>query len=136
MQARTAQAIIYVLDVLAVPAVAYCIYDSIRVHRAITDTAPEIGFDSGIYYLLLASVMWVLTAIQIIGLKRGAAFRPHRASMALMVWFVACLALANVLPNHIISSLETAGYQPCVDAGEVSRVSRGVSRVYRLNGCK
>lgn len=35
MRARTAQAIIYVLDVLAVPVVAYCIYDSVRVQRAI-----------------------------------------------------------------------------------------------------
>ncbi|MBT0961110.1 hypothetical protein [Denitromonas iodatirespirans] len=136
MRARTAQAIIYVLDVLAVPAVAYCIYDSVRVQRAIAAAAPEIGFDSGIYYLLLASVMWVLTAIQIVGLKRGAAFRPHRAGMVLVIWFVTCLSLANVLPYLITRTLEAAGYQPCRDTREVSRVSRGVGRVYRLNGCE
>ena len=60
----------------------------------------------------------------------------HRwAAPVLIIWFLVCLALANLIPQHLIALLEQAGYTECETPQPASRVSRGESRIYGKGPC-
>ena len=130
MSQRMAHAVLWLLDLLALAGVLWCVQDVMRVQNALAGGASPIPLDSGIYYLLVGTVLWLMTAIQIAGLKRGQSAVARWASPAILAWFAATLVLANVLPDRLADTLTAAGYHAIDDPREISRVSRGASVVF------
>ena len=130
MSQRTAQIILWVINLLALAGAVWCVQDFIRVRYAIQAGMDSIPFDSGRYYVLLATVFWVLTLIQYVGLKRGVAAISGWAAPATIVWFAGTLALAYFVPSFMSDELTSAGYHAVDDPSEVSRISRGASLIF------
>lgn len=136
MDKKTAQIIFVVLNIIAVPAVGYGIYDYISVSSAIAQGSNIIPFDSGTYYLFLMSLFWVLSIIQMIGLKNPQQQPPRYSNQIVIFWFVAMLIVANLIPYNLQQKFEMAGYTKCDDPREISRISRGESSVYTKKACR
>lgn len=129
MSKTTAQIIFVILNMLAVLAVSYAIYDFVSIYTAIDAGIPQISFDSGTYYLFLASIFWIFAVIQILG-KKGEGRSLKFASLFVVAWFVAMLLLANVLPYYLQNRFEQAGYTPHDNPREISRVAKGKNMIY------
>lgn len=130
MSPRTAQVILWVINLLALAGALWCAQDYLRVLYAIRAGMDTIPFDSGRYYVLLSTVFWVLTLIQFVGMKRGVAAISGWAAPVTIAWFAGTLALAHFVPNFLSDDLRAAGYQAVDDPREVSRVSRGASLIF------
>jgi hypothetical protein len=125
-----AHAVFWLLDLLALAGVLWCVQDFMRVQGALAGGTSPIPLDSGIYYLLVGTVLWLMTAIQIVGLKRGQTAVARWASPVILAWFAGTLVLANVLPDRLADTLTAAGYHAIDDPREISRLSRGKSVIY------
>jgi hypothetical protein len=136
MSPKKAQIVLVIINLLAIPAVGYAIYVFFSVKHAIANNEPQIPFDSGVFYYLLASIFWIFSIIQYAGLRGGKAYVPKFAAPLAVGWFVAMLILANVIPYFLEKSLEDAAYVKCKDIREISRVSRGESSVFKKGGCE
>jgi len=130
MSQRLANVILWLFDLLVLLGVCWCARDYMRVTDALANGAPAIPFDSGIYYLLLPTVLWVLTVVQIVVLKRGGTKAPSSVFPVIIAWFIGTLVLANALPRWLASDLTAAGYHAIDDTREIARVSRGASLIY------
>jgi len=130
-----AQGIIYLLDLLAIFAVGYCVLDYRRVETAVAYLEPAVVLDSGTYYLPVLSVLWVLTLVQWVGLSGRIQFAKRWGGLLAVLWLVACLVLANVIPGFLQKQLDRAGYQRCQSVDSPSRVARGAGFVYRRGPC-
>ena len=130
MSQRMAHAILWLLDLLALAGVLWCVQDFMRVQSALASGASPIPLDSAIYDLLMGSVLWLMTGIQIVGLKRGQTAVARWASPVILAWFAATLVLANVLPDRLADTPTAAGYHAIDDPREISHVSRGASVVF------
>ena len=135
MDPKKAQIFFVIANILAFPVVGYAFYDFYVVKTALANGELQIPFDSGIYYLLLGSVFWVLLVIQTIGRKNPNSKLLKYASPILVIWFISILVLANVLSAYLVGEFESAGYVKCDDPAEVSRVSRGESSIYVKGSC-
>ncbi|VAW89955.1 hypothetical protein MNBD_GAMMA17-2048 [hydrothermal vent metagenome] len=69
------------------------------------------------------------------GQRRAEHKLPRYASTILVTGFVFLLILANVLNYYVNHRFESGGYIECDDPAEISRVSKGKSSIYHLNGC-
>lgn len=130
MSPRMAQIILWVINLLALAGAVWCAQDYLRVFYAIRAGMDTIPFDSGRYYVLIATVFWVLTLIQQVGLKRGVAAISGWAAPVTIAWFAGTLALAHFVPSALSDDLKSAGYQAVDDPREVSRISRGASLIF------
>lgn len=136
MTQKTAQIIFLAFNFIAILAVAYAVYDFIRVTAAVDRSEEVLPFDSGTYYLLLMSVFWVLSIIQYVGLKNKHARLVKYSNQILIGWFLSMLLLANLIPNYLSNKIEDAGYIKCIDPREISRVSKGESILYIKGSCE
>ncbi|MCG8427117.1 MAG: hypothetical protein MI754_07170 [Chromatiales bacterium] len=135
MSKTTAYIIIGLFNILAFPAVIYAIYTAVAVHQGIRQGDEAIPLDTGTYYLLLLSIFWIFTIIEIAGRKGNGKSVQHWAGPLVLGWFIGGLALANIIPYWLEQSLTDAGYIPCHDPAEISRVSRGESLIYQNRPC-
>lgn len=135
MNPKLAQILFLITCVIAVPVVGYAFYDFFVVKTALANGEQQVPFDSGTYYLLLGSIFWVLLVVQIVGKRNPNSKILRYASPAIIIWFIAMLVLANVIPSYLESKLESAGYVRCDDPAEFSRVSKGASSIYVKGSC-
>jgi len=137
MNQKTAQIIFVIFNLLALPIVAFTGYEFCTVNAAINQKNEIIPFDTGIYYLLLASVFWIMALIQTVGKRgeQGAKLVEKYASMILIGWFIFMLAAANAIPYYLQGRIQNLGYYTCDDPKEISRIARGSSIIYSKNKC-
>lgn len=130
MSPKPAQIIFVGFNLLACLGVGYLVFDIYRVERSIAKQEDIIFYDSGISFLLLSSVFWALTLIQYLGLRKSENTIYRHASVFLVGWFVASLAIAFSIPQLQKSRFEKTSYVACDDPKSISRVSRGKSLIY------
>ena len=135
MNPKLAQILFIITNLIAVPVIGYAFYEFFIVKTALANGEQQIPFDSGTYYLLLGSIFWVLLVVQIFGKRNPNSRMLNYASPAIIIWFIAMLILANVIPSYLKSKLESAGYTKCDDPAEISRVSKGASSIYVKGSC-
>ena len=135
MNQKIAQRIFIFFNIIAVVLVAYVVNDFVSINSAIIDKEKIIPFDSGIYYFLLMTVFWVFSVIQYAGLKKKESKILKYANKIIVVWFVFILFLANLIPYYLSNKIEISGYVKCDDPSEISRVVKGESSLYKLDGC-
>ena len=136
MSPKKAQIVLVIINLLAIPAVGYAIHAFFAVKSAIANSEPQIPFDSGIFYLFLASIFWIFSIIQYVGMRGGKAHVPKFATPLAIGWFIGMLVIANLLPYFVKQSFEKSGYVKCKDPREISRVSRGESSIYKKGSCE
>lgn len=130
MSPTVAQRVFLLFNLLAVLAVVYAVHDIVSVASKLIKQEPLIPLDTGISYLLLMSVFWILSLIQFIGLRNKQHFILKWSNQLVISWFIAALLLAYVIPLMLQQQLNRAGYMPCKDPQVVSRVSRGASLIF------
>jgi len=130
MSAIVAQRVFLLFNLIAVLAVAYVVHDIVSVTSKLTEQQPVIPLDTGISYLLLMSVFWLLSLIQFIGLRNKQHFIFKWSNQLVIGWFIAALLLAFVIPEYLQQQLNQAGYMRCEDPQVISRVSRGASLIF------
>ena len=135
MTQKNAQIIFIAFNLIAAFLVVYIINDFVSISSALIDKEKTIPFDSGIYYFLLMTVFWVFSFIQYAGLKCKESKVLKYANQIAIVWFVLMLILANLIPYYLSNNMETSGYVKCDDPSEISRVVKGESSLYKLDGC-
>lgn len=147
MTPETAQKGFVFLNILAIPAVGYAVYDYFRVMREMANENSLIEFDSGTYYLTLMSVFWLLLVIQKGGLNleikpvnhtlffRLSSFVHKKMGAFLVVWFVGCLVISNIVPIYVNYKFERSNYLKCKNLNEISRTARGNSWIYTKGEC-
>ncbi len=136
LRTKTANKALLFLAFLGLAAVGYLVYDFVHVKLSIEEGRPSVYFDTGTYYLALASVFPVLVVIQITGKNKDPQRVARYASPLLVVWFIACLLLANIVPRYLTKTLENASYNECKDPREVSRLFPGGSYIYTKLTCE
>lgn len=135
MSPKTANIVIVFFNLVGFLLVGYAINDFATVNSAISSRTLEIPYDSGTYYLFLIAIFWVFTILHWSGLLRTEHKLQRYSSMTLVAGFVCLLILANGLNYYVSDRFESAGYIECDDPTEISRISKGESSIYRLNGC-
>ena len=135
MNPKTASVIIVFFNLIGFLLVGYAINDFITVTSAINSETLEIPYDSGTYYLFLIAIFWIFTMLHWSGLLRTGHKLQRYSSTILIAGFVCLLILANGLNYYVSDRFERAGYIECEDTTEISRISKGESSIYRLNGC-
>lgn len=136
MRIETANKALLFLAFLGLAAVGYLVYDFVQVKSSIEEGRPSIYFDTGTYYLVLGSVFPLLAAIQIIGKNKDGQRVARYANPLLVVWFIASLLLAIIVPRYLTKTLENASYTACVDPREISRLFPGRSYIYTKLTCE
>lgn len=136
MTKKTARIIFIILNILAFLSIYFVFIEHIRILSDIDERKVQIPFDSGVYYLLLMSVVWLFSLIQFVGLKNNKSSLVKYANQISIAWFIFMLILANLLPFYVKGKLEDAGYRKCSDPREISRVARGESSIYSYGKCK
>jgi len=137
MKQKTAQIIVEFLNILAFFAVGYAIYEFYTVNSAISNKATSIPFDTGTYYLLLISVVWLMRIIQYSALRstKVTKYIEKHGNQLVIGWFIGTLVLANLIPYYLQSKLEENEYLACHDPAEISRAAKGESLIYTKSDC-
>ena len=130
MSPIVAQRVFLLFNLIAVLAVAYVVNDIIAVTSGLAEQWPVIPLDTGISYLLLMSVFWLLSLTQFVGRRNKQHFVFRWSNQLVIGWFIATLLLAYVIPLILQQQLRQAGYIACDDPQVVSRVSRGASLIF------
>ncbi|SEA80273.1 hypothetical protein [Alkalimonas amylolytica] len=130
MKPKTAQLVFVFLNILAVFAVGYLVYDICRVEQALQQQQPVIAYDSGVSAVLLMSIFWLLSLVQYTGLKHKTSIIYRHAGLLLMGWFIGSVIIAYLIPFAQKNRFEYAGYFPCSNPASISRVARGSSLIY------
>lgn len=132
---NTAYIILGLLNLLAFPAVIYSFYGIVETQQAIMRMDDQIPHDSGTYYLLLMSIFWVFTFVEIAGRRQMLKPITRWAGPLVLGWLILGLVVANIIPYWLGRSLTSAGYIACHDPKEISRVGRGESLIYQKTPC-
>jgi len=132
---KTANIVIVFFNLVGFLLVGYAINDFITVNSAISARALEIPYDSGTYYLFLIAIFWIFTILHWSGILQTEHKLKRYSSTILVAGFACLLILANGLNYYVSHHFESAGYIECDDPTEISRISKGESSIYRLNGC-
>lgn len=106
----------------ATAAMVYLAAETIQLYRALARESETIRFDSGLYYVLLASVFWLGAWMEIHGRINPKAFVIRYGSQVAVAWFTISLALAHVIPYIIVRHLESAGYIRCAVVEDTQHV--------------
>lgn len=130
MSPEVAQRIFLLFNLVAVLAIAYVVHDIVFVTSELTNKQPVIPLDTGISYLLLMSVFWLLSLVQFVGRRNKQHFVIRWSNQLVIGWLIATLLLAYFIPVVIQGRLQQAGYIPCDDPQVVSRISRGASLIF------
>lgn len=130
MSPIVAQRVFLLFNLIAVLAVAYVVNDIIAVTSGLAEQWSVIPLDTGISYLLLMSIFWLLSLIQFVGRRNKQHFVIRWSNQLVIGWFIATLLLAYVIPLILQQQLRQAGYIACDDPQVVSRVSRGASLIF------
>lgn len=136
MTGKTAQKIFIIFNLLAFVAVGYAVSDFIFVLSSIRAEQDVIPFDTGVFYLLLMSIFWVMSIIQFSGHRNEQSKILKYANQLAIGWFLFMMLLANLVPYYLTLKLEDAGYVGCDDPKEISRVGRGESYLYIRQDCQ
>ncbi len=137
MDQKSAQIVFVIFNLLAIPVVIFAFYEYFQVNAAMVRKDEVIPFDTGTYYLLLASIFWVMWVIQYIGKRdeSGARFVDKYANFILIGWVIGILVLANLVPYYLQEKIHKLGYIACDDPREISRIAKGASILYSKAGC-
>lgn len=130
MSPKVAQRVFLLFNLIAVLAVAYVVHDIVFVTSELANKQPVIPLDTGISYLLLMSVFWLLSLVQFVGRRNKQHFMIRWSNQLVIGWFIATLLLAYFIPVLLQGRLQQAGYIPCDDPQVVSRISRGASLIF------
>jgi len=130
MSPKVAQRVFLLFNVVAVLVVAYVVRDIVNVTSELAGKQPVIPLDTGIGYLLLMSVFWLLSLVQFVGRRNKQHFVIRWSNQLVIGWFIATLLLAYFIPVLLQGRLQQAGYIPCDDPQVVSRISRGASLIF------
>lgn len=131
MRIQMAYGILGVICLAAVAGAAYVIYDIISISNAIANQQAVIPFDSGSAYLLLISVTWPCMYIELSSRIRGITSITKNSTKVIVIWFLATILLANVIPWYLKYEFSRNGYLACKDPAEISRLARGESIIYK-----
>lgn len=130
MSPIVAQRVFLLFNLIAVLAVAYVANDIIAVTSGLAEQWSVIPLDTGISYLLLMSVFWLLSLIQFVGRRNKQHFVIRWSNQLVIGWFIATLLWAYVIPLILQQQLRQAGYIACDDPQVVSTISRGASLIF------
>ncbi|WP_040551947.1 hypothetical protein [Rheinheimera nanhaiensis] len=130
MSPKVAQRVFLLFNLVAVLVVAYVVRDIVNVTSELAGKQPVIPLDTGIGYLLLMSVFWLLSLVQFVGRRNKQHFVIRWSNQLVIGWFMATLLLAYFIPALLQERLQQAGYIPCDDPQVVSRISRGASLIF------
>jgi len=130
MSPKVAQSVFLLFNLIAVLAVAYVVHDIVNVTSELAGKQPVIPLDTGISYLLLMSVFWLLSLVQFVGRRNKQHFIIRWSNQLVISWFITTLLLAYFIPVLLQGRLQQAGYIPCDDPQVVSRISRGASLIF------
>lgn len=132
MTPRTANLVLLGFDIFALGCLFLLYVEHSKLISSIEGNTYSILFDTGIYYLILATLFPLIRLIQAYVYFSKAKHYQKTVCIALITWLCFCLAFANLLPRHIKSALNKAGYSYCGDKPS-SRLSFGAYEKYRKN---
>jgi hypothetical protein len=135
MNPKTGKSILTAFFLAAVPACLYPIYDSIVVISEINNGAPELGFDTGVFYLFFMSLMMTIKIVEWLAIKSPSGFAANNAGAILLSNFIIIAILAPTFSFGMVWHLESSGYVQCADPESISRISRGDSYIFRQGSC-
>ncbi|WP_293268572.1 hypothetical protein [Neptunomonas sp.] len=135
MSKTTALILVGLFNLLAIPAVVYAFYDIFETLQAIVRADEQIYYDTATSYFFLMSIFWVFTFTGMAGRYKILKPVARLAGGIIMVWFIAGLIIANIIPYWLQHSLTDAGYIACHDPREVHRTGRGESLIYQKTPC-
>lgn len=135
MKANTGK---YILLSMAFVSIFVCLlplYETLLLARQLRAMAPHILFDTGTYYLFFASLLITVTVVNFFGEKNKQSFAACHAASLLIANFIVVVLLAPFGAQAVVWKLKADGYAQCDDPSELSRVSRGQSYIFSLDGC-
>jgi hypothetical protein len=135
MNQRQAQWGFIVLNILAIPAVFYPLYETYRIYTEANAGHPLITYQSSDFYFLLMSVFWVMWAIQYIGLKGNKSWVEKYAQPLLIGWFIGSIVVAFLAPVGIDNGLHRAGYYRCEPTDDHPTKPDAADRYFSLSKC-
>ncbi|WP_293268571.1 hypothetical protein [Neptunomonas sp.] len=135
MSKATALFLIGLFNILAIPAVGYASYKLFETLQAIESMDEKIHHDTATYYYFLGSILWVITFAGVIEYFKILKPIARVSGGVIVVWFIAGLAMANIIPYWLNHALTDAGYIACHDPREVHRTGRGESLIYQKTPC-
>jgi len=149
MKSSKAPIVLAIFCLLAIYAAALPIHQLLVTASEVQSNVIIFEYDSGCYYLFVATVFWPVTAFYWAGLtvlnhKTSKGSIKHKMALSIynygnaiiVIWFIICLVLANVIPLLDAYRFEKSGYYACQDVRVISRVSRGESVIYVKTPCK
>ncbi|MEJ2423969.1 MAG: hypothetical protein P8101_05830 [Candidatus Thiodiazotropha sp.] len=136
MNQRLAQWVFLGFNLLALPAVAFSLFELFRIIVQVFHGTPLIIYDSGDFSFILMSVFWVMWLIQYAGLKGHMNWVAKKAQPLLIGWFIGCLMFATLIPLGLGYLLPHAGYQKCELPEELGRLMPGGETRFSLTNCQ
>ncbi len=135
MTSRTANFVLIIFDLLMLGAIYYLFHEHSAIISSINSKVNQITFDTGLYYLILGTILPLLRIIQLTVVISKARNYHKTANIIIVAWFVLCLVFANLFPYHVKSRLKNSGYHYCGDKA-THRIFRGSNSIYKLSDCK
>ena len=132
MTPRTANLILLGFDIFALGCLFLLYVEHSKLISSIEGNTQSIILDTGIYYLILATLFPLIRLIQAYVYFTRARRYQKTVCIALITWLCFCLAFANLLLRHIKSALNATGYSHCGDKPS-NRLSFGAYEEYRKN---
>ena len=132
MTPRTANLVLLGFDILALGCLFLLYVEHSSLISSIEGNTDSITLDTGIYYLILATLFPLIRLIQAYVYFSKAKRYQKTVCIALIAWLCLSLAFANLLPRHAKSVLDQAGYSYCGDKPS-NRLSLGAYEEYRKN---
>jgi uncharacterized membrane protein len=77
MSPEVAQRVFLLFNLVAVLAITYVVHDIVLVTSELANKQPVIPLDTGISYLLLMSVFWLLSLVQFVGRRNKQHFMTN-----------------------------------------------------------
>lgn len=118
--------------ILGLAAIVYVTYDIIAISNAVARHQATISYDSGTYYIILFSISWPCLYIEVSARIKGPNTITNNATLVLLIWLIAALLLANVIPRCIEYKLDNHGYKACKDPSQINRRALGQSLIFKL----
>jgi len=135
MSPRTATIGLFVFFLLSLLALYWGWFELNEVLRLANNKSKSIKVDTGIFYVLLGSILIPGFIMDFVGNDNNRDLILKYAGAILMIWFIASLVLANILPMWLESHVENKGYILCATRDRMSIMDRGHEVIYQLPPC-
>lgn len=135
MNSAQSQTPFLILCLLSIPVGLFGIYETIRPIVEAGSQTPTITVDSRDQYFLLASIFWLLFAIQWKGLRNDRHWLVVNAGPLILGLFLACLVLAHLIPALLTWHIESSGYHRCFPPDSTASSLRGQTYYFSNDTC-